>query len=85
MAVERIVDAFPSGDKPFVSVQLANALKSVVCQRLLPGKAGGRVAAYEVLINTPAVANLIREEKVIRLRPKCRPAPPLACRQWHRA
>lgn len=63
MAVERIVDAFPAGDKRFVSFQLANALKVVACQHLLPGREGGRVAAYEVLVNTPAVANLIREEK----------------------
>ncbi|MDR0806773.1 MAG: PilT/PilU family type 4a pilus ATPase [Enterobacteriaceae bacterium] len=62
-SVERIVDVFPAEEKRFVATQLANSLRAVMCQQLLPDTQGGRVAAYEVLINTPAVSNMIREGK----------------------
>lgn len=66
-AMERIIDVFPAEEKHFVSSQLANSLQAVVCQRLLPDLHRSRVAAYEVLINTPAVSNMIRENKTHQL------------------
>ncbi|AKJ41186.1 type IV pilus twitching motility protein PilT [Pragia fontium] len=62
-SVERILDVFPAEEKQFVASQLAASLRAVVCQQLLPCRQGGRVAAFEVLINTPAVSNMIREGK----------------------
>lgn len=63
--IERIIDVFPAGQQAQVRTQLAGILKAVVSQRLLPTADGtGRVAATEILINNPAVANLIRTEKV---------------------
>lgn len=66
-AVERLVDVFPAGEKDQVRSQLAGSLCAVLAQRLLPDRAGGRVALYELLINTPAVASLIREGKTHQL------------------
>lgn len=65
-AVGRILDVLP--DKRQVSVQLAECLQAVVCQRLLPrADASGRAAAFEVLIATPALRNLIREGRTHQL------------------
>lgn len=58
--VSRIVSAFPPVQKDQVRARLADNLLGVVSQRLLPLKKGGRVAAYEVMVNTPAIANIIR-------------------------
>lgn len=66
-AVERVIDLFPVSDKGFVRAQLAASLGAVLAQKLLPASGGGQVAAYELLLNTPAVANLIREEKTYQL------------------
>jgi twitching motility protein PilT len=63
--IERIIDVFPAGQQAQVRTQLAGILKAVVSQRLLPTADGkGRIAATEILINNPAVSNLIRTEKV---------------------
>ena len=62
-AIERLLDAFPAGEKEQVRGQLAGSLCAVLAQKLLPDKLGGRVALYELLVNTPAAANLIREGK----------------------
>ena len=62
-AVDRLTDVFPAQQKGLVRSQLAASLKAVVAQRLVAAKGGGRVGLYEVLINTPAIANLIREGK----------------------
>lgn len=62
-SVERIIDVFTPQDKPFIRSMLAGSLRMVLTQRLLPKKGGGRIAAYESLVNTPAIANLIREGK----------------------
>jgi twitching motility protein PilT len=67
-ALDRIVDVFPAEQQAQIRVQLANALTGIVYQRLLPRVDGGRVAAYEVLLATPAVRNLIREGKTRQLR-----------------
>ncbi|YCI29950.1 type IV pilus twitching motility protein PilT [Erwinia sp. PK3-005] len=62
-AVDRLIDIFPAQQKNLVRSQLASSLKAVIAQRLVAAKEGGRVGLYEVLINTPAIANLIREGK----------------------
>lgn len=62
-AVDRLIDVFPAEQKNLVRSQLAASLKAVIAQRLVTAKTGGRVGLYEVLINTPAIANLIREGK----------------------
>lgn len=66
-AVERLVDVFPAEEKEPVRSQLAGSLCAVLAQKLLPNASGGRVALYELLVNTPAVANLIREGKTHQL------------------
>ena len=66
-AVDRIIDVFPPYQQNQIRSQLALTLKAVVAQQLLPKQGGGRIAAREVLINIPAVANLIRENKVAQI------------------
>lgn len=61
-AVERLIDVFPAEEKNFVRTQIAGSLRAVLAQ-LLPKQGGGRVAAFELLLNTSAVSNLIREDK----------------------
>ena len=63
-AVDRIIDVFPGSDKDLVRAMLAGSLQAVVGQELLPKVGGGRIAAYDILVGTPAVRNLIRENKV---------------------
>ncbi|MBV8528686.1 MAG: Flp pilus assembly complex ATPase component TadA, partial [Candidatus Dormibacteraeota bacterium] len=67
-AVQRMVDVFPAEQQQQVRVQLAGCLIAVVHQELLPRVDGGRVAAFEVLLATPAVRNLIRDNKLAQLR-----------------
>ncbi|KFC05473.1 PilT family twitching motility protein [Trabulsiella guamensis ATCC 49490] len=62
-AVERLVDVFPAQEKEQVRSQLAGSLCAVLAQKLVADKQDGRVALYELLVNTPAVASLIREGK----------------------
>ncbi|MFA5134904.1 MAG: type IV pilus twitching motility protein PilT [Patescibacteria group bacterium] len=62
--VDRIIDVFPPYQQPQIRLQLSLFLKGIMSQQLLPKTDGGRVAAREILINTPAVANLIRENKI---------------------
>ncbi len=67
-AVERIVDVFPGAERDLARTLLADVLRAVVAQALLPYLNGqGRVAAHEVLVGTPAVRNLIREQKGAQL------------------
>ncbi len=67
-AVDRLVDVFPAGDKDRVRLMLAESLHGVVAQTLVPRRDGrGRVAAFEVLVATPAIRNLIRENKVAQM------------------
>jgi len=65
-AVERLVDVFPGSEKNLVRSQLAGSLQAVIAQRLVAAQQG-RVALFEVLVNSPAVANLIREGKTHQL------------------
>ena len=66
--VDRIIDVFPSDQQDQIRTQLAMTLAAVISQRLIPRIGGGRVAAYEVLMGTPAITNLIRENKVRQIR-----------------
>ena len=65
-AVDRLVDVFPGSEKNLVRSQLAGSLKVVIAQRLVAAPQG-RIALFEVLVNSPAVANLIREGKTHQL------------------
>ncbi len=65
--IDRIIDQFPADRQQQVRVMLSESLKGVVAQTLLPRKGGGRVAALEVLIITPAISNLIREGKTFQI------------------
>ena len=67
-ALDRIVDVFPADRQSQVRLQLASVLSAVVAQRLVPRVGGGMVAAYEALIATSAVSNLVREGKTRQLR-----------------
>jgi twitching motility protein PilT len=62
--VDRIIDVFPAGQQSQIRTMLAESLEAVVSQTLLKKKEGGRIAAHEILIGTPAVRNLIREAKL---------------------
>lgn len=67
--IDRIIDVFPTGSQQQIRIQLASVLLGIIAQRLLPTADGrGRAAAMEILVNTPAVANLIRSEKVHQVR-----------------
>jgi twitching motility protein PilT len=66
--IDRLIDAFPTNQQEQVRTQLAGNLRSVISQALLPLKSGfGRVAAFEIMITTPAIQNLIRENKSFRI------------------
>ena len=66
--IDRIVDVFPAAEKDMVRAMLSESLQSVVSQSLLKTKDGqGRVAAHEIMIGTPAIRNLIRENKVAQM------------------
>jgi twitching motility protein PilT len=67
-SLARIVDVFPAEQQEQIRVQLSSALTGIVYQRLIPRIGGGLVAAYEVLVATPAVSNLVREGKINQLR-----------------
>ena len=65
--IDRIVDVFPSEQQEQVRIQLADVLECVVAKALLPRIGGGRVAAYEILVATPAVRSLIRQNKSFQI------------------
>jgi twitching motility protein PilT len=66
--VDRIVDVFPAAEKEMVRSMLSESLRAVISQTLLKNKDGsGRVAAHEIMIGTPAIRNLIRENKVAQM------------------
>ena len=66
--VNRIVDAFPERQQEQVRIQLASNLIAVICQALLPDTTGrGRVAAFEIMMQTPAISNLIRSQKTYQI------------------
>ena len=65
--VNRLIDAFPGNLQDQIRTQLSTSLLGVVAQTLIPKVGGGRVAAYEILIVTSGIANLIRENKTFRI------------------
>lgn len=65
--INRIIDVFAGDEQPQVRAQLSTSIIAVISQALLPRLGGGRVAAQELMINMPAIANLIREDKVHQL------------------
>jgi twitching motility protein PilT len=65
--INRIIDVFPAAEKAMVRSMLSESLRSVVAQTLLKKVGGGRVAAHEIMIDTPAIRNLIREDKVAQM------------------
>jgi len=66
-SIDRMVDVFPPYQQQQIRVQLSNILQGVVSQRLIPSIGGGRVAAAEIMISTPAVRNIVREGKTHQL------------------
>ncbi|HSS46745.1 MAG TPA: twitching motility protein PilT, partial [Burkholderiales bacterium] len=63
-----VIDVFPAAEKEMVRSMLSESLRAVISQTLLKTKDGsGRVAAFEVMIGTPAIRNLIRENKVAQM------------------
>ena len=66
--VDRIIDAFPPYQQDQIRVQLSMSLRGIISQRLLVKQGGGRIAAREVLINNPAISNLIRENKIAQIK-----------------
>src|SRR5262245_13945177 len=65
--VNRIIDVFPTNQQDQIRTHLSVAIIGILSQSLLPKIGGGRVAAYEMLVVTPAIANLIRENKTFRI------------------
>lgn len=66
--VDRVIDVFPAHQQPQIRMQFANVIEGVISQQLMPNAQGnGRVAAFEVMLGTPAIRNLIRESKTHQL------------------
>jgi len=65
--IDRIVDVFPAAEKTMVRSMLSESLRSVVAQTLLKKIGGGRIAAHEIMLATPAIRNLIREDKIAQM------------------
>lgn len=65
--IDRIIDVFPAAEKAMVRSMLSESLRSVISQTLMKKIGGGRVAAHEIMIGTPAIRNLIREDKVAQM------------------
>ena len=65
--INRIIDVFPAEEQAQARSQLSQSLRLVVTQQLLKRKGGGRIGAYEVMVCIPAIANLIREQKIVQI------------------
>ena len=65
--VDRIIDVFPAAEKDMIRAMLSESLRAVISQSLLKKRGGGRVAAHEIMLGTPAIRNLIRENKVAQM------------------
>lgn len=65
--INRIIDVFPAEEKELVRTMLAESLQAVVCQTLLKRISGGRIAAMEIMMCTPAIRHLIRENKIAQI------------------
>jgi pilus retraction protein PilT len=65
--IDRIIDVFPGTEKSMVRAMLSESVRAVIAQTLLKKMGGGRTAAWEIMIGTPAIRNLIREDKVAQM------------------
>lgn len=65
--IDRIIDVFPAAEKEMVRSMLSESLRAVISQTLLKKIGGGRIAAHEIMIGSPAIRNLIREDKVAQM------------------
>ncbi|MDD3609488.1 MAG: type IV pilus twitching motility protein PilT [Halothiobacillaceae bacterium] len=65
--IDRIIDVFPAAEKEMVRAMLSESLRAVISQTLLKKIGGGRVAAHEIMLGTPAIRNLIRENKIAQM------------------
>ncbi len=65
--IDRIIDVFPAAEKDMVRSMLSESLRAVIAQTLLKRIGGGRIAAHEIMVGTPAIRNLIREDKVAQM------------------
>jgi twitching motility protein PilT len=65
--IDRIVDVFPAAEKDMVRAMLSESLRAVISQTLMKRVGGGRIAAHEIMIGTPAIRNLIREGKIAQM------------------
>jgi twitching motility protein PilT len=62
--IDRLIDVFPAAEKSMIRSMLSESLRAVISQTLLKKNGGGRIAAHEIMLGTPAIRNLIREDKV---------------------
>jgi len=65
--IDRIVDVFPAAEKDMVRSMLSESLRAIIAQTLLKKVGGGRIAAHEIMVGTPAIRNLIRENKIAQM------------------
>ncbi len=65
--IDRIIDVFPAAEKAMIRSMLSESLQAVIAQTLLKKIGGGRTAAWEIMVGTPAIRNLIREDKVAQM------------------
>jgi len=65
--IDRIIDVFPAAEKAMVRSMLSESLEAVIAQTLLKRTSGGRIAAHEIMLGSPAIRNLIREDKVAQM------------------
>jgi twitching motility protein PilT len=65
--IDRVIDVFPAAEKTMVRSMLSESLRAVISQTLMKKNGGGRIAAWEIMIGTPAIRNLIREDKVAQM------------------
>ena len=65
--IDRIVDVFPAAEKDMTRSMLSESLMTVISQTLLKKVGGGRVAGHEIMVGTPAIRNLIREDKIAQM------------------
>ncbi len=65
--IDRIVDVFPAAEKDMIRAMLSESLRAVISQTLLKKNGGGRIAAHEIMMGTPAIRNLIREAKIAQM------------------
>ncbi|WP_131668781.1 type IV pilus twitching motility protein PilT [Psychrobacter pygoscelis] len=65
--IDRVIDVFPAAEKDMIRAMLSESLQAIISQTLLKRKNGGRVAAHEIMLGTPAIRNLIRENKIAQM------------------